>query len=130
MGKRVVRAESVVEGMGPYSQCIQAGGFLFVAGQVAWDREGKVVGPGDVAVQARQCFDNLKALVEAAGASMDDVVKVNFFLTDISQAGKVRALREEYFRAPYPAATSVEVSKLVMPELVIEVEAIVSLHPD
>ncbi|MFN8535415.1 MAG: Rid family hydrolase [Dehalococcoidia bacterium] len=105
MGKRVVRAESVVEGMGPYSQCIQAGGFLFVAGQVAWDREGKVVGPGDVAVQARQCFDTWSS-VEAAGASMDDVVKVNFFLTDISHVGKVRAPARSIFALPYPATWS------------------------
>lgn len=130
MAKRTVRSNSVVEGMGPYSQCIQAGGFLFIAGQVAWDREGNIVGVGDIEAQARQVFDNLKALVEAAGATMDDVVKVNFYLTNIGDSGPVRKLREQYFKAPYPAATTVEVSKLVQPELLIEAEAMVSLHAD
>jgi 2-iminobutanoate/2-iminopropanoate deaminase len=127
VSKQIVRSEHVVEGMGPFSQCTRVGNLLFISGQVAWDREGKVVAPGDAAVQARQAFENMRNLLQAAGATMDDVVKINLYLTNIADSAAVRKVREEFFQPPYPAATSVEVSKLVLPELVVEVEAIAAL---
>jgi 2-iminobutanoate/2-iminopropanoate deaminase len=127
VAKQIVRSEHVVEGMGPYSQCTRVGNLLFVSGQVAWDREGKVVATGDAEGQARQALENMRRLLEAAGATMDDVVKINIYLTNIGDSGAVRKVREEFFRQPYPAATSVEVSKLVLPDLVVEIEAIAAL---
>lgn len=124
MPKEIVRSPLVVEGKGPYSQCTRVGDAVYVSGQVAWDKDGNVVGVGDVVAQARRCFEGMKALVEAAGGTMDDVVKVNMYLTDIAHARLLRAVREEFFRPPYPAWTTVAVSALVLPELLIEIEAI------
>lgn len=127
MPKEIVRSPEVVEGKGPYSQCTRVGKTLYIAGQVAWDREGAVVGAGDVAAQARRCFEGVKALVEAGGGTMSDVVKVNMYLVRIADSAAVRPVRLEFFKEPYPAWTTVGVSALVMPELLIEVEAIAEL---
>lgn len=127
MPKQIVRSPDVVEGKGPYSQCTRVGDLLFVSGQVAWDAQGNVVGKGDVAAQARRCFEQIRSLVAAAGGTLDDVVKVNMYLTDISHARLIRPVREEFFRAPYPAWTTVAVKDLVQPELLVEIEAIADL---
>lgn len=129
MAKAVVRAEGVVEGVLPYSQCIRAGDFLIVAGQLAWDADGNVVGAGDIRAQARQAFENMRALVEAGGATMADVVKLNAFVTDIRNAPAATEVRKEFFDEPYPASTTVAVTALVMPELLFEVEALVHVGP-
>jgi enamine deaminase RidA (YjgF/YER057c/UK114 family) len=100
------------------------GNTLYISGQVAWDKDGNVVGPGDVAAQARRCFEAMKALVEAAGGTMDDIVKVNTYLVRIGDAGALRPVREAFFKPPYPAWTTVAVSALVQPELLVEIEAI------
>src|SRR5262249_42104452 len=109
MPKKIVTSPEVVEGKGLYSQCTRSGNTLDIAGQVAWDRTGNVVGVGDVAAQARRCFEAIKSLVEAAGGSMDDVVKVNTYLVDIADAAKIRDARLAFFRQPYPAWTTVAV---------------------
>lgn len=124
MPKQIVTSPEVVEGKGPYSQCTRVGNTLYIAGQVAWDKSGNVVGAADVVAQATRCFEGIKALVEAAGGAMDDVVKVNMFLVRITDSAAVRPIRERFFRAPYPAWTTVAVSALVLPELLIEIEAI------
>src|SRR6266542_4337072 len=112
MPKQIVTSPEVVEGKGPYSQCTRVGNTLYIAGQVAWDKNGQIVGAGDVAAQARRCFQGIKALVEAGGGTMDDVVKVNMYLTRIADSAAVRPVRESFFRAPYPAWTTVAVSAL------------------
>ena len=127
MPKEIVTSPEVVEGKGLYSQCTRRGNTLYIAGQVAWDAKGEIVGKGDVLAQARRCFHGIKALVETAGGTMDDVVKVNTYLTNIGDAAAIRPARLEYFRPPYPAWTTVAVSALVQPELLIEVEAIAEL---
>lgn len=127
MPKRIVRSDTVVEGRGPYSQCTRVGDLVFISGQVAWDATGQLVGRDDVVAQARRCFEGVRALVTAAGGTMDDVVKVSMFLTRISDAAALRGVREEFFRAPYPAWTTVAVAALVQPELLIEVEAIAAV---
>lgn len=109
---------------GPYSHGVKAGGLLFVAGQVALDGAGQVVGKGDVTAQARQVMENIKAILEAGGASLDDVVKVTLFVTDMADLPKVLEVRKQYFRAPYPAATAVQVSALANPDFLVEIEAV------
>jgi enamine deaminase RidA (YjgF/YER057c/UK114 family) len=104
---------------------MRAGGLLFVSGQVAFDAHGSVVGIGDVGEQARQAFRNLGAVLEAAGASFADVVKLTYFVRDVGAVGAIRAARDEFVdRANPPASTLVEVSRLFVPELLIEIEAV------
>ena len=108
---------------------IRVGDLLFISGQVAVTEEGKLVGAGDFDAQAKQAFDNLSKVLESGGSSLDDVVKVTIFLTDMGNFGKIVELRERYFTLPYPADTLVEVSSLARPEwlsaeLLIEIEAI------
>jgi enamine deaminase RidA (YjgF/YER057c/UK114 family) len=104
---------------------VQAAGLIFVSGQVAFDAHGSVVGVGDIGKQARQAFRNLGAVLEAAGASFADVVKLTYFVRDIEAVGAIRAVRDEFVNtANPPASTLVEVSRLFVPELLIEIEAV------
>ncbi|UOQ68420.1 RidA family protein [Hymenobacter volaticus] len=97
---------------------------LIISGQVALDAQGAVVGPGNVGQQAEQAFANLKAIVEAAGGTMRDVVKLSYFLLDVSQLPAVRTVRDRYINTSTPpASTAVQVSKLFRDELLLEIEA-------
>ncbi len=125
--KQPVTAPSVKTPANPYSLATRVGNLLFISGQVALDAEGRLVGKGDVEAQARQVLANIKALVEAAGGNMDDVVKTTTFVTDMRQFPRTTALRREYFREPYPASTAVQVSQLVAPDWLIEIEAVAVL---
>jgi enamine deaminase RidA (YjgF/YER057c/UK114 family) len=115
------------EGLAPagYSHAVTGRGrWVATAGQVALDEAGKLVGPGDFEAQARQVFANLGRALAAAGASFADVIKLNYYLTDISLLPVVRTIRDEYVdTARPPASTAVQVSALAMPELLIEIEA-------
>ena len=102
-----ITTPAVVEGMGPYSQALRVGPWLLVAGQVAWDPAGNIVGVGDIEKQARQVFANIEALCIAAGGALSDVVQIRTYLTDMSDARAVSAIRREIFSAPYPTATTV-----------------------
>jgi reactive intermediate/imine deaminase len=110
----------------PYrlSQGFRVGDLLFISGQAALDETGDLIGVGDFDAQAEQTFRNLKRVLEAGGSSLDRVVKVTIFLTDMANFPKVVDLRGRWFSPPYPADTIVEVSSLALPELVIEIEAI------
>jgi len=104
---------------------VPAGRTLYIAGQVAFDAEGKVVGKGDVRAQTEQVFRNLKIALESAGATFADVVKLNWYVKDMSQLVVYRDVREQYFgTGPRPASTLVEVKGLALEDLLIEVEAI------
>jgi reactive intermediate/imine deaminase len=109
---------------GPFSAGIKSGRLVFVAGQVAVDGQGKTIGVGDIRAQTRQVLTNVGAVLAAGGASFDDVVKVTVFLTDMGQIAGVQEVRPDFFKPPYPASTLVEVSRLVNPEWLIEIEAI------
>lgn len=111
-----------------YSQATKANGFLFVSGQVAVDSEGNLVGKGDVLAQTRQALANIKAFTEAAGAKIDDVVKITVFLRHAKDAPAIRPLRAEVFTGPfYPATTLLGGADLADPEWLVEIEAIVAL---
>jgi reactive intermediate/imine deaminase len=105
----------------------QRGRLVFIAGQVAADATGAVVGKGDFKAQTRQVYENLKTAVEAAGATMADVAKINVYVTDISQIAAMREVRQQYFTGNPPASTLVQVVALARPEYLIEVEAIVAV---
>ncbi|MEQ8347184.1 MAG: RidA family protein [Sneathiellaceae bacterium] len=106
------------------SQAIRVGDLVYLSGQAAIDLDGNVVGAGDFDAQAAQVFANLKAVLEAAGSSMDRVVKVTIYLTDMTNFGKIMELRKRHFSKPWPADTIVEVTGLALPDLQIEIEAI------
>jgi reactive intermediate/imine deaminase len=110
----------VVEVSGP-------GKTIYIAGQVAFDKEGKVVGAGDMKAQAEQVFKNLEAALSAAGAKFSDVVKMNTYVTDISQLAAIREIRARYFGNTTPASTLVQVPALARPELMIEIEVIAAV---
>lgn len=102
----------------------RVGDLVIVSGQAAIDEQGQIIGAGDFDAQAEQVFANLRRVLEAAGSSLDQVVKVTIYLTDMSNFPKIVELRARHFTKPYPADTIVEVSALALPELVIEIEAI------
>jgi reactive intermediate/imine deaminase len=106
------------------SQGFRVGDFVIVSGQAAIDENGHVVGAGDFDAQAEQTFRNLSRVLEAGGSSLERVVKVTIFLTDMANFGKIVELRGRWFTPPYPADTIVEVTSLALPELEIEIEAI------
>lgn len=106
------------------SQGYRVGDLLLISGQAAIDEQGQVVGAGDFDAQAEQTFRNLRRVLEAGGSSLDRVVKVTIFLTDMGNFPKIVELRGKWFTAPYPADTIVEVTSLALPELQIEIEAV------
>jgi 2-iminobutanoate/2-iminopropanoate deaminase len=110
----------------PYrlSQGFRVGDLLLVSGQAAIDEHGGLVGVGDFDAQAEQVFRNLQRVLEAGGSSLERVVKVTIFLTDMGNFPKVVELRGKWFTPPYPADTIVEVTSLALPELELEIEAI------
>ena len=112
--------------IGPYSQGIVAGQFLFVSGQLPINPDkGKMV-DGDIAARAEQVFDNISAIVKSAGGSMADVVKVTLFLTDMADFQQVNEVYSRHFQTPYPARSAVQVSALPLGSN-IEAEAIIYL---
>jgi reactive intermediate/imine deaminase len=100
---------------------------VYIAGQVALDKDGKMVGAGDMKAQAEQVFKNLEAALAAAGAKFTDVVKMNTFITDMDKAPAVREVRARYFGETTPASTLVQVVKLARPELMLEIEVIAAV---
>lgn len=113
--------------VGPYAHVVTvpAGGRLvYCAGAVALSADGEVVAPGDIVGQTRQVMENLRLALEAAGATFDDVVKVTNYVLDVNQWRQVLPVRAEYLTEPYPASAFVEVSALMFPELLIEIEAV------
>lgn len=108
-----------------YSHVVMGTGrFVAIAGQLALDEDGKLVGAGDPAAQAHQIFENLRRCLAAAGAGFDDVVKLTFFVTDMAHMPAIRAARDAYIPADrLPAASAVQVAALVRPEFLMEIEA-------
>jgi 2-iminobutanoate/2-iminopropanoate deaminase len=120
-----------IKTFGAYSQAIKidlgSKTMILLAGQIAMDAEGKPVAPDDIAEQTRHIFESIKTLLEEAGATIDDVVKAQLFLTDVDKFPEVSAVRNEYFAEARPVSTLVEISRTVVEgcDLEVEVMAIV-----
>lgn len=117
-----------------YSHVTTVGGgtTVYVSGQIAFNQSGQIVGVGDMAAQARQVFENLKAALAAVGATFKDVIKLNSYIVNITpeRVAAVRTVRRDYFGdGPYPSSTAVGVTGLVHPDLLVEIEVIAFL-PD
>jgi len=130
MSKEVIFPGEPADWTASYSPAVTVGPgkMLFISGQIAFDDEGKVVGPGDMVAQARKIFENLRVILDKAGASFKDVVKTNYYVTDVSQFPKVAALRTDYFEGVFPASTMVEVKGLIHEDLLLEIEAVAVLE--
>lgn len=112
MPRTAIHSEQAPAAIGPYSQATRAGNLVFFSGQIPLDPASGELVTGGIEAQARRAFDNLKAVCEAAGGSMDDIVRVGLYLTDLSQFASVNAVMGEYFAQPYPARSTIEVSAL------------------
>ena len=126
MSKTVISTAAAPAAIGVYSQAVRVGNTIWVSGQIPLDPQTKELVAGDMEAQVRRCFENLQAIVLAAGATLDDVVKATVFLVDLAHFGLVNKVMAEYFREPYPARAAVGVASLPRGAQV-EVECIVAL---
>jgi len=126
MSKQIISTPHAPAAIGIYSQAVRVGNTIWVSGQIPLDPKTKELVAGDIEAQVRQVFENLKAIVTAAGAGFDDVVKATVFLVDLSHFALVNKVMAEYFREPYPARAAVGVAALPRGAQV-EVECIVAL---
>jgi len=124
MEKKEISTDLVAKPFGIFSQGMQAGNLIFASGQVARNVQGELVGMGDIKAQTRQCLENLQAVLQAAGATMNDVVKVTMFVTNMDHLMEIHEVRALYFQPPYPASTLIQVSRFTNKDFLIEVEAI------
>jgi enamine deaminase RidA (YjgF/YER057c/UK114 family) len=106
-----------------YSRAVKVGNVIHVTGTTATNETGQVVGVGDAYAQAKQTLANIERVLARAGATMKDVVRTRMFVTDISRWEEIGRAHAEYFRDIRPATTMVEVSKLISPEMLVEIEA-------
>jgi 2-iminobutanoate/2-iminopropanoate deaminase len=124
MPHQIIETIAAPQAIGPYSQAIRAGGMTFLSGQIALDpTTGALIGEGDVAAQTAQVMKNLMAVLEAAGHSVTDVVKVTIFLSDLEDFGVVNGLYAEALQGHRPARATVEVSRLPK-DVLVEIDAI------
>ena len=127
MTKTQVRTDKVREPSGHFSQAISIaaqGRIVFISGMTARRPDGTIAGVGDIEAQTRQVCENIKAAVESAGGSMDDVCRVDVYVRSIEHFEKIHKVRREYFKSPPPASTMVEVTKMTSPDYLIEINAI------
>jgi 2-iminobutanoate/2-iminopropanoate deaminase len=128
MVRREIRSPSLPAPMrgGAFSSGVEApsGRTVYVSGQVSMDAEGNVVGEGDITAQTEAVLEHVKTVVEEAGGGMEDIVKLMVFITDMRLYDEIHEVRRRYFEEPFPASSMVEVSALIDPRLLIEIEAI------
>lgn len=126
MPRTPIQTDRAPAAIGPYSQATCAGNTVYISGQIPLDPATGEVVQGGIEAQARRAFDNLRAVAEAAGGSLADIVRVGLYLTDLSQFAAVNAVMAEYFEAPYPARSTIEVSALPK-GVAFEVDAVMVL---
>jgi reactive intermediate/imine deaminase len=126
MSKQIISTPHAPAAIGVYSQAVRVGNTIWVSGQIPLDPKTKELVSAEIEPQVRQVFENLKAIVSAAGAGFDDVVKATVFLVDLSHFALVNKVMAEYFREPYPARAAIGVASLPRGAQV-EVECIVAL---
>jgi reactive intermediate/imine deaminase len=126
MSRSIIHTDQAPAAIGPYSQAVRVGNTVYLSGQIPLLPETGVMLEGNVEVQARQVFDNMQAVCHAAGGSLSDIARLGIFLTDLADFAAVNAVMAEYFTAPYPARSTVQVSALPRGAQV-EVDAILVL---
>ncbi len=112
MSKEAIHSDNAPAAIGTYSQAIRSGDFVFLSGQIPLDPQTMDIVDGDFETRARQVFDNLKAVAEAAGGDLNQVVKLTIFLTDLNNFAAVNSVMEDYFDQPYPARAAIGVASL------------------
>jgi len=125
--KKQITSSKLRQPSGHFSQAIVAearGRLVFISGMTARRADGSIAGIGDVEAQTRQVCKNLKAAVEEAGGTLDDVVRVDVYVRNMEHFDSIHKVRREYFKAPAPASTMVEVCKMTSPDYLIEINAI------
>ncbi len=130
MPKQPVVSDKVSRPSGHFSQATMVeakGRLVFISGMTARRADGTIAGVGDIEAQTRQVCENLKAAVEAAGGTMDDICRVDVFVRNMEHFPAIHKVRREYFGTPAPASTMVEVSKMTSPDYLIEINAIAVL---
>jgi 2-iminobutanoate/2-iminopropanoate deaminase len=124
MKREEYRVEALAEPISHYTDAVRAGDLLFVSGIVGVDANGDLVGGDDVVAQARQVFENIGAILAAAGCAFEDVAKVTIYLTDVDDRLKINPVRQAVFGETRPASTLVEVPRLAVDGAKIEVECV------
>ena len=112
MPRLPINTDRAPAAIGPYSQAVRRGDTVYLSGQIPLDPNSGLLVEGDIEAQARRAFDNLRAVCEAAGGSLDDVVRLGLYLTDLGQFAAVNAVMADYFVAPYPARSTIGVASL------------------
>ncbi|MBS0515184.1 MAG: RidA family protein [Proteobacteria bacterium] len=112
MSRTIIHSDHAPKAIGPYSQAVRVGNTIYFSGQTPLDPASGVLVAGDIAVQARRVFDNLKAVATAAGIGFEQVVRVGIYLTDLGDFAQVNAVMAEYFAQPFPARSTIEVKGL------------------
>jgi reactive intermediate/imine deaminase len=129
MTRQEIRVAGLSEPISHYTDAVRAGDLLFVSGIIAVDPAGELVGGDDVVAQARQVFENMRAVLIAAGCGFEDVVKVTILLTDVDDRVRINPVRQEVFGATRPASTLVEVPRLAVEGAKIEIECVALVPP-
>jgi 2-iminobutanoate/2-iminopropanoate deaminase len=124
--RQAVSSDAAPKAIGPYSQAIRAGSLLFVSGQIPLDPATGAMVEGDIAAQTHQVFANLRAILDAAGATFDNVVRTTVFLADMNDFGVVNEIYGTYFSSPAPARATVQAARLPK-DARVEIDLIASL---
>lgn len=112
MSKEIIQTDKAPQAIGTYSQAVKHQGLVFISGQIPLDPGSMEIVSGGIEAQIRRVFDSLSAVCDAAGGSLDDIVKLTIFLTDLGNFPQVNTIMGQYFSAPYPARAAVEISAL------------------
>ena len=125
MAKQLVKCGAVAQPIGPYSLAVRSGNLVFVSGTVGWRPDGTI--SSDIREQCRQMYENVRAVLAAAGSSLDDVVMTTTYLVNVSDYRALNEVRAQYFKTNPPASAVLVVKELVRPDLLVEVEAVAEI---
>lgn len=122
--ERIRLPNKIGEPISHYTDGVRAGNTIWISGMLPTDKEGNLVGKGDVVAQAEQVFHNIEAVLEAAGASFAHVVKVTVYLRNVDDRPRINPIRQRFFGEDRPASTLVEISRLAMDDALVEIDAV------